>query len=132
AEVTVAENRRRSVLLVSRSPQAWQQALSAVPSVDLAVEDPADYHDTGADLVVLDGFVPAKLPAGQLLIVNPPPDNGLVKLRGEVRGVQIRSIDSGQPLLRALDLGGFRLVKASSLAVPSWAVSVADTPGGVV
>ena len=130
AEVTVPENRRRSALLVSRAPEAWAQALGAVPGLDLTTEAPAAYRDPGAELVVLDGFVPPTLPGGQLVIVNPPPGNGLIDVLGDVRDAQVSSFDGQHPLLRSLDLGTIRLVKAARLAVPRWASSVAETPGG--
>ena len=130
AEVSVPENRRRSALLVSRSPDAWEQALGVVPGVDLQTQHPDGYRDLGADVVVFDGFVPPQLPGGQLILVNPPPENGLVEVLGDVREVQISSFDPQHPILRSLDLGAIRLVKASRLAVPRWATSIAETPAG--
>jgi Ca-activated chloride channel homolog len=132
AEVTVPENRRRSALLVSRSPQAWEQALRALPGLDVVIQNPATYRDLGAELVVLDGFMPPDLPGGQLVVVNPPAGNGLIEVRGDAREVQVSSFDPGHPLLRSLDLGALRLVKASRLGVPRWANSVAETPAGPV
>jgi Ca-activated chloride channel homolog len=130
AQVTVPENRRRSALLVSRSPEAWQQALSALPGLDLVTQAPPAYRDVGAEVVVFDGFVPPSLPGGQLLLVNPPNANGVVDVVGDLRDAHITSFDSDHPLLRSLDLGSIRLVKASRLAVPRWASSVAETAGG--
>ena len=130
AEVTVPENRRRAALLVSRSPQPWEQALGSLPGLDLTMLAPAAYRDSGAELVVLDGFVPPTLPGGQLLVVNPPPGNGLAEVLGDVRDARVTSFDARHPLLRSLDLGAIRLVKAARLAVPRWAGSVAETPGG--
>ena len=130
AEVSVPENRRRSVLLVSRAPDAWEQALGAVPGLQTETLHPSGYRDTGADVVVFDGFVPPRLPGGQLVLVNPPPENGLIDVLGDLREAQISSFDPQQPILRSLDLGAIRLVKASRLGVPSWASSIAETPGG--
>jgi hypothetical protein len=130
AEVTVPENRRLSTLLVSRSPGPWQQALGVLPGLDVTVQSPSNYQDTGAEIVVSDGFVPPRLPGGQLLVVNPPPGNWLVELLGDVREVQVSSFDVSHPILRSVDLGALRLVRASRLAVPRWATSVAETPGG--
>lgn len=130
AEVSVPENRRRSVLLVSRAPEAWSQALGALPGVQVETQAPNGYRDTGADVVVLDGFVPPRLPGGQLVLVNPPPDNGLIEVQGDLREVQVSSFDPQQPILRSLDLGALRLVKAARLGVPPWASSIAETPGG--
>jgi Ca-activated chloride channel homolog len=130
AEISVPENRRRSALLVSRTPQAWQQALSVIPGLDVVVQSPDAYHDLGSELVVLDGFLPPRLPGGQLLVVNPPSGNGLVRVLGDVRDAPVSSYDAQDPLLRALDLGAIRLVKASRLSIPPWASSVAETAAG--
>ncbi|MCC7104970.1 MAG: BatA and WFA domain-containing protein [Chloroflexi bacterium] len=130
AEVTVGENRRRSVLLVSRTPDAWQRALQAIAGLDVAATSPEAYRDQGADIVVFDSFVPSRLPGGQLILVNPPPGNAVVDVAAETRGGRIRTLDASHPLLRGLDLGAVYLVKASVLRMPRWASAVAETRGG--
>jgi hypothetical protein len=49
-----------------------QQALLAIPGVELEVIPPQDYLDQAADLTVFHGFLPQTLPSGQVLVVDPP------------------------------------------------------------
>lgn len=130
AEITVPENRPRTALLVSRSPEAWEQALSSLPSLEVTTQAPGAYRDIGSEIVVLDGFLPPRLPSGQIVVVNPTPGNGLVEVLGETRDVRLRPLDGRQPLLRSLDPTAIHLVKASRLGVPRWANTVAETAAG--
>ena len=130
AEVNVEENRRRSVQLVSRSPQAWERALGAIPGLEVSTGEPAAYRDRGADIVVFDNFLPQRLPGGQLIIVNPPPGNPHIEMVGEARDVRLAPVEPGHPLIRSIDLHAFRLVKASVLALPRWGTSVAESVEG--
>lgn len=132
AEVTIPENRRRMALLVSRSPEAWEHALSSVSSLEVTTQAPGSYRDIGAEIVVFDGFLPPRLPSGQLVVVNPVSGNGLVDVLGEARDVRMRSFAARQPLLRSLDPAAIHLVKASRLGVPRWASTVAETEAGPV
>ena len=130
ADVAIGENRRRAAVVVSATPGPWEQALGALPSVSVSTQVPTAFHDSGAELVVLDGFLPAQLPGGQLLVVNPPAGNQLVSVLGEMREVSPNSFDSRHPLLRSLDPGALRLSRGLRLSPPGWASTVVDSQTG--
>lgn len=130
AEVTVTDQRQRSVLVVSSSPEIWQQVLGTMPGLRLTVQSPEQYQDPGAEIVVLDRFVPATLPKGQLVVVNPPAGNPLIEVLGEARDARLGIVDPSHPLLRSIDVGALRLSQAERLAIPRWATPVAVVPGG--
>jgi von Willebrand factor type A domain/Aerotolerance regulator N-terminal len=130
ADIAISENRRRAALVVSPTPGPWEQALGALPSVTVNTQAPTSFHDSGADLVVLDGFVPAQLPGGQLLVVNPPPGNPLVSVLGEAREVIPNTFDARHPLLRSLDPGSLRLSRALRISPPGWASTVIGSQTG--
>lgn len=130
AEVTVADQRQRSVLLVSPSPEIWQQVLGTIPGLHLIVQSPEQYQDPGAEIVLLDHFIPSTLPKGQLVVVNPPPGNPLIEVLGEAREVRLGAVDPAHPLLRSIDVAALRLNQAERLAIPRWATPVALVPGG--
>jgi hypothetical protein len=120
----------RRVLLVTRRPEALERALKAIPDLKVDTVSPDRYDGSGAEIVVLDGVVPPTLPSGQLIVVNPPPDQKLLPLRSEIQGVQFSDFDPRHPLLQAIDLSAVRLAKATPFQTPSWARVVAEAPGG--
>jgi VWA domain-containing protein/aerotolerance regulator-like protein len=130
AEVVVGDNAHRTAQVVSRTPAPWEQAFGALPNVTTTVQAPSAYQDSGADLVVLDGYLPDPLPGGQLLIVNPPAGNRTIGVLGETAGTSPSSFDVHHPLLRSLDPGGLHLSQAERLAAPGWASTIVDSPAG--
>jgi hypothetical protein len=130
AEVSVDIGFVRRVLLVTRRPEALERALKAIPDLKVDTVSPDRYDGSGAEIVVLDGVVPPTLPSGQLIVVNPPPDQKLLPIRNEIQGVQFSDFDPRHPLLQAIDLSAVRLAKATPFQTPSWARVVAEAPGG--
>ena len=130
AAVSVPESQQRRALVVSRTPEPWEQALGALPGLVVETQLPEAYRDSGAELVLFDGFLPPSLPGGQLIVVNPPPGNHLVEVRGEHRDVRINAAEANSPLLRSIDLSAIRLVKAARLGVPPWASVAAESSAG--
>ncbi len=130
AEVAVEASQARQVSLVSRMPETLERALRSIPNLRVETISPEGYTGAGAELVVLDGFLPERLPGGQLLIVNPPSGRPGLPIVGEARSVEVSDWDARHPLLRSVDLSAVRLVRASTLDPPSWARVVAETAGG--
>src|SRR5205085_435252 len=62
----------RDVLLVGRASPALQRAIDSIPSLRLHVVDAVTADLPHADVTVLDGVLPAQLPPGPLLLVDPP------------------------------------------------------------
>jgi Ca-activated chloride channel family protein len=115
---------------VTRRPEALERALRAIPDLKVDTVTPEKYDGSGAEIVVLDGVVPQKLPSGQLIVVSPPASQALVPVRPEVEGVQFSDFDPRHPLLQAVDLSAVRLAKATPFQTPSWARVVAEAPSG--
>ena len=136
------------VLLVSDAPFYLERALRLRPDVRLRVVPPAGYAPGApADVVVLDRVLPDPLPAGNLLLVNPPlpvasdgarPPSaaaaepralGLVS-RGEMLSPALAGVAADDPLLRGADLAGAVVRRAQRIGAPDWAQAVADASGG--
>jgi len=130
AEVSVDIGFVRRVLLVTRRPEALERALRAIPDLKVDTVSPDRYDGSGAEIVVLDGVVPATLPSGQLIVVSPPSTQQLIPIRPEIQGVQFSDFDPRHPLLQSVDLSAVRLAKATPFQTPAWARVVAQAPGG--
>lgn len=98
------------VLLVADDPQPLQRALEALPGISLRVVSPEDYSpSTPAGLTVLRGFLPERLPAGRVLVFDPPST--------------ARAVEPGTPLqfpvpderLAGVDFNGVRWERAYEL-----------------
>ncbi len=95
------------VLLVSPGNLFLRQALLAMPRVDLReiTTLPQSQQDwSGFDLIVLHQLIPAELPAGNLLVVDPRDDCPLWELAGLIRQPLIVEQQSGSPLMTNIDL----------------------------
>jgi hypothetical protein len=130
AEASVDIGFVRRVLLVTRRPEALERALRAIPDLTVDTVTPEKYDGSGAEMVVLDGVVPSKLPAGQLIVVNPPAGQQFLPVGPEIQGVQFSDFDPRHPLLQSVDLSAVRLAKATPFQTPPWARVVAEAPAG--
>jgi hypothetical protein len=130
AEVSVDIGFVRRVLLVTRRPEALERALKSIPDLKVDSVTPDRYDGSGAEIVVLDGFVPPTLPSGQLIVVSPPTGQQLLPTKPEIEGVQFSDFDPRHPLLQSVDLSAVRLAKATPFQTPAWARVVAEAPGG--
>ncbi|MCC6175021.1 MAG: BatA and WFA domain-containing protein [Chloroflexi bacterium] len=130
AEVNVDTGYVRNVLLVARQPEALERALKAIPDLKVDTMTPERYDGSGAEIVVFDGVLPDRLPSGQLILVNPPPNRPFLPVGKEVQGVQFSDYDARHPLLQAIDLSAIRLAKAAPFEPPAWAKVVAEAPDG--
>lgn len=118
------------VLLVSEGNGFLEKALALMPGVKVFKAAPSGYAASGDfRLTVLDGFVPATLPEGSLLVFNPP-DSPMVPVSGTVQGPVVGQVAVNDPLLRYVDLSGVHIAQARRMTAPSWArVLVRSTAG---
>lgn len=131
AEVKVDEIQPRRVLVVSRNSEPIEKVLRSLPGVEVSTVMPDSYQGAeGADLVILDGFVPPNLPQADMLIMNPPETapGFVVKPLGAEAPV-LRSKD-GSPLIRSVDLRSLRLGQSVQIETPEWAHAVVEGPLG--
>jgi Ca-activated chloride channel homolog len=130
-ELRVDTPYQRKLLLVSKDAGPIEKLLSTMPGFQLSSIKPEDYRDAaGADVVVLDGFVPATLPDADLLLLNPPAD--APGFSGKAIGSEATVLRSspGNPLLGSVDLQSLRLGQTVQLETPEWARDVAEGPTG--
>lgn len=131
AEVRVDIPQTRKVLLVSAAPEPIERVLKTLPGLQVSTVQPDGYGGAGgADVVVLDGFVPRPLPQADLLIMNPPIDApGFVTSAGSAEAPVLRS-KRGDPLVDAVDLQSLRLGQTIRLETPEWARPIVEGPTG--
>ncbi len=131
AEVQIEGTKARNVLLVATDPGPIQKVLQSLPDLKLSAIKPQDYTGpNGADVVILDGFVPKTLPDADLLIMNPPAGApGFVTSPSSTEASVLRST-RGDPLVRSVDLQSLRFGQNVRLETPDWARAVAEGPAG--
>jgi Ca-activated chloride channel homolog len=117
----------RDVLLIGRPTASLRRAFESIPFVRLLVADLASGDRPHADVTVLDGVLPAQLPPGPLLLVDPPAFSA--RLLGVGVGSAAR-VQAAHPLLQGLDLVGLRNESPSVTGVPGWANVVLGTVQG--
>jgi Ca-activated chloride channel family protein len=116
AETNAPGGPPRDVVVVGRVTDSLRRALESIPSLHVRAADASIISP--ADLTVLAGALPARLPAGPLLLVDPPADSG--RLLGVGLGNGARVLDS-HPLLQGLDLAAMQSETPSIGGVPGWA-----------
>ncbi|NLK21305.1 MAG: VWA domain-containing protein [Epulopiscium sp.] len=127
----VHEETREKVLLATEQNMFLEHMLSILPQVELykknieSTESLEGYH-----LYIFDGIIPATLPQdGHILIFNPPKDNPLVHVEGDIEVGAI--ISSEGRLLEFIKRMDFDIAKTRKMLMPNWAeavISTQDTP----
>jgi hypothetical protein len=80
-------------------------------------------------LYVLDGGITNTLPAGDLLLVNPP-SNALFAVGAAFTNTQVVRVAENDPLTQYLDWSGVHMRQAHQVAVPDWARVLVEAQGG--
>jgi Ca-activated chloride channel family protein len=124
AEVALEETARLRILLVSSSPDALERALEAQPGVELTVVAPSalDHDPADFDAAVFDGMPPelTALPAGNLLVVNPPLGHPLLPAQRYSRGLR-PDAKTASELFAGVDLSGVFFNRVPQIIPPDWA-----------
>ncbi len=128
-------NTERRVLLVSSGNLFLEQALASLPNIqafralpaaDGTLKIPADPFD----LYVFDGIVPAEIPNGNLLFIDPPsnPFFEVGALFDEIKDIQVNE----HPLTRYLDWSNVHILQAHQVQTPEWADALVKTEKGAL
>ncbi len=125
AETTAPGGPPRDVAVIGRVTAGLRRALESVPS--LRVRGPDASVMSPADLTVLAGNLPARLPSGPLLLVDPPSNSGRLLGVGLGSGARVQEL---HPLLQGLDLAAMQRETPSVSGVPGWAHVVLGTLDG--
>jgi Ca-activated chloride channel family protein len=123
----------RRVLLVSNGNLFLEQALAALPGLqafralpaaDGGIQIPSDPFD----LYILDGILPAEIPSGNLLFINPP-SNLYFSATGVMEQVNSAEVMES-PLTRYLDWSNVHILKAQQIQTPDWAETLVQAENG--
>jgi hypothetical protein len=125
--------RRGRVLLISPGNLFLEQVLASIEGIQAYRLPPAEdggfkMPQEAYDLYVLDGWLPEPLPAGNLLIVNPP-GNALLPTTGVFTDTAPAEV-LPSPLTEFIDWQGIQILQARRIELPDWAQVLIRAPGG--
>jgi hypothetical protein len=83
------------------------------------------------DLYVFDGVITDTLPAGDLLLVNPP-SNALFSVGATFTNTAVVGVTQNDPLTQFVDWSGVHLLKARQVVPPAWARVLVQAEGGAL
>ncbi|HLG51626.1 MAG TPA: VWA domain-containing protein [Chloroflexota bacterium] len=132
ADILVPDPRPIPVTVVAEDPSLWQKALKTLPSVDLRIQSPSSYRPDDAAVTIFNGFVPARLPSGSIVLVAPPPGNPLIPVSGVLAPATLVRADEGNPLFDSADVIGLIIQQPERIGPLSWARPIAETAAGPV
>ena len=119
----------KRVLVVSAGNLFLERAIANLPGAEAFRSDPAAELPLDYDLYVLDGTVPADLPAAPTLLINPPPGNGLLTVNGVFSQTQVTRV-ANDSLLQHVEWNQVQILQATAVELPSWANVLVRAEGG--
>lgn len=131
AYTVVGADPLRRVLLVSSGNIFLEKSISLVPDIQLFKTTPANYNNAMRDyqLYIFDGFLPAALPCGALMVLNPPAGNRLIPVNGELEHISGVQDIPGDVVLRYVDTNGWQIRKSQAITVPAWGKTLLEYQG---
>lgn len=120
----------RRVLLMSDGNLFLEQVLRSIPSVQLVVGNVSRGLPTQPfDLYVFDGWIPATLPEGDMMFVNPPRSNALFAVGATSQQVGNPRVQRDDPRMTFVDFSNVNLLEFRQVAA-SWAEPLIFVDGG--
>jgi len=81
------------------------------------------------DLYVFDGVAPPAGLRGPILLINPPPDNGIVPVTGTLDRPAVTGQLRDDPILRGVDVSRAQIAEARAVTRPEWARGLVESNG---
>jgi len=81
------------------------------------------------DLYVFDGVAPPAGLRGPILLINPPPDNGIVPVTGTLDRPAVTGQLRDDPILRGVDVSRVQIAEARAVTRPEWARGLVESNG---
>ena len=121
------------VLLTSAGPNTFlERGLALQPNLIVERAQGGASAPTGGgdyDLYIFDGVAPPKDLRGQILLINPPADTGLITVSGQIERPAVTGQLRDDPLMKGVDLSKVQIAEASAVERPEWARTLADSGG---
>ena len=130
AEVLVPDFQPIPITLVGSDSVYWQRAFQTLSTVALTTIQPTSYKPDKATITVFDQVVPSALPAGSVVLVEPPRGNPFVNVTGAIDGADIVHVDATSPLFTAVDLAGLFVPQLTTFGATPWATAIATSSKG--
>lgn len=115
------------VLLATTGNRFLEKALKAIPTIELTKTDRMLDAPSEFDVVVLDGVAPLSWPTASILAIHVAPTN-LFNAAARVESPPIVDWKNGHSLLRFVNFDNVQIGESMSVALPSWAVSLVESP----
>ncbi|MEP7292362.1 MAG: VWA domain-containing protein [Chloroflexota bacterium] len=122
----------RRVLLMSEGNLFLEQVLRSLPSVEVVEGDISRGIPTQPyDLYIFDGWMPATLPQGDLMFVNPPEGNVLFAVGASSTQTTNPRVQRDDPRMTFVDFGSVNILSFKQVAA-SWADPLISVDGGAL
>ncbi len=119
AVAVLPARRRFPVVLVTEGNLFLKSVLEAIPLVDLRMTAELPDAAPGGGILVLDRKVPAQLPAGRILVIDPQEDCDAWKLGEPISQPIVASVDTESPLTQHVRLDNVLFPGARELTFDS-------------
>jgi Ca-activated chloride channel homolog len=120
----------RRVLLMSEGNRFFEQVLRSTPGVRTFLASPQTGIPPGDyDITLLDGWLPATLPPGDLFIVNPPSDSAIFRIGDLVEGISGIRVQRGDPRMTFVDFDAVNLLRLRQVFA-TWAQPLINSDAG--
>ncbi len=123
----------QKVLLVTTGNTFLRTILERLPNYKLTTIGPNEYENLknkeSFNLSIFDSYMPLKLPANGMLLINPP-NSPFLPTSTTINVPTFARLEQTDPILRYTDLNDVAISKAQKYDLPEWARVVAADSGG--
>jgi hypothetical protein len=132
AALELPEMRPLRVVAYTSDPGALRAALESDPRINAEFRSPAQYQPPNGALVILHRFRPAAAPQGNVIWIDPPPDQSPVHVRQRVSHPADLQWAADQPLTAGIQSRAMQIDEASVFDRAPGLIPVAEAAGGPV